>query len=564
MTLANPLALLLWLPLIWFAAAAFRRRGGPAAKPALSSIRTGTVAGGRARFDADGSNTDLRSGPALPWRLIAAAALIVLALARPQGGTAPATVAPGELLLAIDLSQSMLAADVAPSRLARARAAAINLAAAMPEQPIGLLGFAGEAFVLTPAIRDRALFNAYLNSAAPRHMAIQGTDFTALFAAAIKEFKKQDGARVLVILSDGEAEPNGWLQQAARLKTAGIHVVAMGFGTAQGAKVPGFGGKPIQRDGRPVVSRLAVASLAALAKNSGGTVVMGADDEGLEAEVRKALARPLPGAKPPAMPAELFVWPLFAGLLMLLAGSATELPARPQLRRSVATASTAAIALALLASAWPLADALAQRYRPPILEGPEPDPLIVVRAEVTRMLTKPALKGNDYARLAAAIVRYGEVHRGHGHGLSEGVLDDGLTAVAAGQALDPTAADWAALAARLKRLRQAPPAMPEADPGPADPANEPLVGKLAQPVGIGENEEDKDGSDRTKTDGSNAGQRRVGGNQRDVYDEAEWRNSALIQPLSLLEDVVAEDSPAQMFRLMQPPATAKAGARQSW
>jgi hypothetical protein len=249
---------------------------------------------------------------------------------------------------------------------------------------------------------------------------------------------------------------------------------------------------------------------------------------------------------------------------MLLAGSATELPARPQLRRSVATASTAAIALALLASAWPLADALAQRYRPPILEGPEPDPLIVVRAEVTRMLTKPALKGNDYARLAAAIVRYGEVHRGHGHGLSEGVLDDGLTAVAAGQALDPTAADWAALAARLKRLRQAPPAMPEADPGPADPANEPLVGKLAQPVGIGENEEDKDGSDRTKTDGSNAGQRRVGGNQRDVYDEAEWRNSALIQPLSLLEDVVAEDSPAQMFRLMQPPATAKAGARQSW
>lgn len=560
--LANPIALLLFLPLIGLVVVMLRGMSRPATAPALSRIRRGRVAGGRARF----GGIDPPGQP-IPWRLTTAAFLIVLALARPQGGGAPATTTPGELLVAIDLSRSMLAADVAPSRLEQARAAAKKLAEALPEQPVGLMGFAGQAFVFAPPALDRALFNAYLDSAAPRHMAAQGTDFTALFAAATKGFTSPAASHVLVILSDGEAEPNGWQAQVQPLKKAGILVVAMGFGTAEGARVPGLGGRPMLRDGLPVMSRLAAPSLAALAKDSGGTMVTTADGDGLAAAVRDALARPVQGASVVTVPAELFLWPLLGGLLLLLAGSATELPARPKLRRPVEAGLS--FVLLALASSLPFSDAFAQRFRQPILEGPEPDPLLAVRAEVARILSANAVEPDDYARLAAAAVRYGEVHRGHGHGLSEGVLDDGLAAVATGRSLDPAAADWSALAARLQRLREAPPPMPEADPGPADPANEPMEGKLAQPVAGGEEKAADDDKDARNSTDSTADQRRVGGNQRDVYDEAKWRDPVLIQPLSLLEALKAEDSPAELFRLMQPPAPRRAmpqrqPERQQW
>jgi Ca-activated chloride channel family protein len=556
MMLANPIALLLCLPLAGLVIAMLRRTSGPAAASALSRIRRGRVAGGRARF----GGIDAPGQP-IPWRLTAAAFLIVLALARPQAGAAPSAATPGELLVAIDLSRSMLAADVAPSRLERARATAKKLAESLPEQPVGLLGFAGEAFVFAPPALDRALFSAYLGSAAPRHMTVQGTDFTALFAAAAKAFRSPDVSHVLVILSDGEAQPNGWQAQVQQLKKAGIVVVAMGFGTSEGARVPGPGGRPMLRDRLPVMSRLAAPSLAALAKDSGGTMVTTADGDRLAAAVRDALARPVPGAAAVMVPAELFLWPLLGGLLLLLAGSATELPARPKLRRPVAAGVS--FALLALASSMPLSDAFAQRFRQPILEGPEPDPLIAVRTEVTRILSANAARPGDYARLAAAAVRYGEVHRGHGHGLSEGVLDDGLAAVAAGRSLDPAAADWSALATRLRRLREAPPPMPDADPGPADPANEPMEGKLAQPTGGGE-EKPADDKDARKEADSDADQRRVGGNQRDVYDEEEWRDPTLIQPLSLLEALKTEDSPAELFRLMQRPTPQPQKQSQQW
>jgi hypothetical protein len=201
------------------------------------------------------------------------------------------------------------------------------------------------------------------------------------------------------------------------------------------------------------------------------------------------------------------------------------------------------------------------------LQGEE-DPLLQMRSLAEELVGRRRLSAADYQRISEVAIRYGEIHRGHGHALEEGVMRDGLAAIELGRRLDPDHADWAAAEARLKHLLTPPPAVPMDDPGQADPANEPMGATGQQPLA---SEETGSGGEESGVDGQQEptageqGLQNVGGSTSDQFDPAEWRNPALVQPLDTLRRLRAADSPGELFlrRQAAQTVTRPAGA-QTW
>lgn len=569
----------LWPMILWLAALVgvlaaldiWLSRGGDG-QTAWPQIRRGAATGGRVRFDGR------RGEPGPAWRFWLALLLVVIALARPQWGQAPPAEgdqAPGEVILALDLSRSMLAADVSPSRLARARGLAARLAEDLPDRRIGLIGFAGTAHLLAPVSEDRAILSAYLPQMAPEHMPVPGSDFSALLDLALASFSDADQGRVLVLLTDGEAEPGAWRERLADLRTRHVRIIAVGLGTEAGATPPGPGGQPLTlASGAPVVSRLAPAALNDLASATGGQVVPLAEAAGLTELVRAASLTPPDSAGAiegrPTTKADQFAWFVLAALALLIWSAAVEIPARPRLRRRRTQVAAQAALVGLLALALlPLDRPLAQAplLTEADLQGEE-DPLVQMRELAEELIAKPRLGAADHLRIAEVATRYGEIHRGHGHALEDGVMHDGLMAARRGRAQDPDLADWAAIEAKLERLLVPPPPVPMEDPGPADPANEPMGAQGQQPV-AGEDARDSGGDgppeDEQEPTAGEQGLQNVGGSQEDVFDPSEWSNPALVQPLDELRRLRAADSPAELFqRLRSATAEPRPPGAQTW
>lgn len=581
MTLLWPQAL--WLcalvPLLIGFEALLRRQGDGGASDADGpggKIRRGAVIGGWVRFDPRAGRPMAR-----PWRFWLAALLMVLALARPQWGQAPLAPedsAPGEVIIALDLSRSMLASDVSPSRLIRARALALTLADELPERRIGLIGFAGEAHLLAPVSEDQAILRTYLPDIAPEHMPSPGSNFSALLTLARNSFSDTPQGRVLVVLTDGEAEPGPWAEPLAALRAQGVKVIALGLGTEAGASPVGPSGQPLRDpEGAVVVSRLSPAVLGALADGGapGGQSLDLARAADLTALVRTASAtQPETAGQTKGRQvrgADQFAWFAAAALILLVWSAAVEVPAHPRLRPAKGTLLAQAVLAAV--AALLLTPAGASFAQGPLmtetdLQGEE-DPLLRMRTLAKEMVARRRLTAADYQRITEVAIRYGEIHRGHGHPLEEGVMRDGLAAIALGARLDPDQMDWAAAEARLTWLLTPPPPVPLEDPGPADPANEPMEATGQQPVagedaapGEGEPPAEEDAEDPTAGE---QGLQNVGGSKSDTYDPTEWGNPALVQPLDTLRRLRAADSPGALFlrRQMAQPPPRPAGT-QTW
>jgi Ca-activated chloride channel homolog len=538
-------------------------------------IRRGAVRGGRVRFDPGAARPMAR-----PWRFWLAVLLLATALARPQWGQAPLAPddqAPGEVIIALDLSRSMLATDVSPSRLSRARALATALADDLPDRRIGLIGYAGAAHVLAPVSEDQAILRTYLPQISPDHMPVPGSNLDALLETALNSFSDTPQGRVLVILTDGEAEPGAWRERLSPLRAQGVRVIAVGFGTEAGATPPAPGGAPMRRpDGAAVVSRLNPGLLAELAAGGaeGGQALDLAGAAGLSALVRTASATAPDAAGTEAGRAQgradQFVWFAAAALILLAWSAASEVPAHPRLRTPRAPVLSRALLLAALTLA--LAPAGLSLAQGPLLtetdlQGEE-DPLLQMRNLTEALLARRRLSAEDYLRISEVAIRYGEIHRGHGHPLEEGVMRDGLAAVIEGRRLDPDHADWAAAEAKLKRLLTPPPPVPMEDPGPADPANEPMDATGQQPV-AGEDARPGGGEpgeeDQQEPTAGEQGLQNVGGSKSDQFDPAEWRNPALVQPLDTLRRLRAADSPGELFLRRQAAQTApRPEGAQTW
>lgn len=205
--------------------------------------------------------------------------LLVGALARPQWGERVEEVHERglDLLVCLDCSTSMLAEDLKPSRLARAKHAVERLLARLSGDRIGIVAFAGTAFLQCPLTVDYGAARMFLDLLNPSMFESQGTDLAGAVTTAVRALEKGgEGAHVILLLSDGEGHGSALKEAIKGAKGAGIRVYTVGMGSPEGAPIPlrDTAGKLIgykkDRSGEVVITRLVADDLARLALESGG------------------------------------------------------------------------------------------------------------------------------------------------------------------------------------------------------------------------------------------------------------------------------------------------------
>ena len=175
------------------------------------------------------------------YLLLLALGLLIITLASPQFGTKLETVKRKgiELIIALDVSNSMNAMDVQPSRLARAKLAIERLADKMVNDRIGLIVFAGEAYVQLPITSDYASAKLFLSGISTNMVSTQGTAIGSAIRLATNSFSHQEGInRAIVVITDGENHEDDAIIAAQEALEKGIKVYTVGMGLPDGAPIP--------------------------------------------------------------------------------------------------------------------------------------------------------------------------------------------------------------------------------------------------------------------------------------------------------------------------------------
>ena len=175
------------------------------------------------------------------WLIFAALVLGILLVAGPQFGTKAEHVeAKGiELVIAIDVSNSMLARDVKPDRLSRAKQSLSRIIDARREDKVGLIVFAGEAYVQMPLTTDTQSAKLFLNSIDPTLVPVQGTVISKAIDLGINSFSSdKDVDKAMIIITDSEDHEGDAVQMAKRASSAGIMVNVVGIGSVEGSPIP--------------------------------------------------------------------------------------------------------------------------------------------------------------------------------------------------------------------------------------------------------------------------------------------------------------------------------------
>ncbi|MBR5572991.1 MAG: VWA domain-containing protein [Paludibacteraceae bacterium] len=194
--------------------------------------------------------------------LIVALTLLIVAAARPQYGQQEKTVKRQgiEVMVALDISNSMLAEDVAPNRLDRAKQMLSKMIDNMTDDKVGLVVFAGEAFTQLPITCDYVSAKMFLNTISPKLIPTQGTAIGAALQTAIRSFGSQesDAGRAIILITDGENHEDDATAVAKQAQELGIQVFVIGIGKPEGSPIPipGTNDYIKDRSGQVVVSRL--------------------------------------------------------------------------------------------------------------------------------------------------------------------------------------------------------------------------------------------------------------------------------------------------------------------
>ncbi len=286
-------------------------------------------------------------------------ALLVVALMRPQWGVQfVATPRVGaEIMVCLDVSNSMLAEDVAPNRLDRAKAELRDLLPFLDGDSIGLIAFAGRATVLSPLTPDFSFLRLVLDSAGPRSVSRGGTRLEEPIRKAVAGFGASGAAsRSIILITDGEDHDSFPVEAAKAAAEKGIKILAIGFGDENGAEIqvtdPKTGAKKALRDesGNAVISRLDGAMLRQIALASGGAYVPAGtgvlDLQSIYDRHIASLTRGEMDGQRRTVRNEAYQWALLAALIFLLASVATS-ARRPSPNRNTA-ANASALVLALL------------------------------------------------------------------------------------------------------------------------------------------------------------------------------------------------------------------------
>ena len=267
--------------------------------------------------------------------LLAGLFWLLIALARPQWGASEVTVTQrgSDVVVVLDISNSMLAQDVAPSRLERAKTELGSFLTRVQESRIGLVFFAGAAFVQCPLTLDYGTADMFLKMADTELLSEQGTNIGAALAAARqllakgREGESGEGFQAIVLVTDGEDLEGQWEKEAEACQKEGIRLIPVGVGSTEGGLIPAVDrqGRPagFQKDdeGNVVTTHLNLEALEKLGAIGGaGTFRLGVDGlagDRLFRELQRLGRRDLEDRRVSAYQ-ERFVWPLAMAIVCLL------------------------------------------------------------------------------------------------------------------------------------------------------------------------------------------------------------------------------------------------------
>ena len=261
--------------------------------------------------------------------LVLAVASIFVALARPQMGFQWKEVKRKgiDILVAVDTSKSMLAEDVKPNRLERSKFGIMDFVSKLEGDRVGLLPFAGKAFLMCPLTIDYDAFRNSLEALDTEIIPEGGTDLASAIYEAEAAFQNDANHKILVLVTDGEDLEGEALSAATEAKNRGLTIHTVGVGTPSGELIPlTSGGKDgvfvKDETGQPVKSRLDETMLQEIAGATGGRYEpLGQRAEGLEAIYREKLSlvpKQELAERLQRVPIERFQWPLMLALILLL------------------------------------------------------------------------------------------------------------------------------------------------------------------------------------------------------------------------------------------------------
>ncbi len=255
-----PLVGLLW---VWLAARALRRLGDLVAPPLQPRL----------------------APPRQAWRgtvqivlALSGLTLMLVAAARPQWGQRSQQVYTRgrNLLIALDVSRSMLAQDVHPNRLERAKVDILDLIAELRGDRAGLMVFRGKALLLCPLTTDTAFMRQIVDGVAVDSAPRGATDLAHAIRRGLEALEPAlDDHNAILLITDGEELTGHAVEAAREAGQRGVPIFTVGLGDPAGAPLPAADGKGVQQDrqGRPVSTRLMDATLEAIARESGGAYI---------------------------------------------------------------------------------------------------------------------------------------------------------------------------------------------------------------------------------------------------------------------------------------------------
>jgi Ca-activated chloride channel family protein len=309
-------ALLLFAALLWHAARMRRAQLSSFADPATA---------------ADLLRAHSRARRAIKNAVIAAGLLCFgIALARPQWGVTEEQLQRkgDDVVFVLDLSKSMLAQDAQPSRLERAKLAIQDFIYRQPVGRVGLVVFAGSAFLRCPLTTDYSAFEESVMEANPDDLFVPGSDLARGIISAKNAFDKSAERRVVVLITDGEDLEKTGIKAAQEFAKDGLIVFTLGVGTPAGSTVQvpqptGQLGPLLDQSGQPVISRLDEDTLRAIAEATGGTYRRLDNLSQAMADVGRALrSTELQAATAiKRRGIDRYVWPLAVAILLVVAES---------------------------------------------------------------------------------------------------------------------------------------------------------------------------------------------------------------------------------------------------
>jgi Ca-activated chloride channel family protein len=309
------------LPAVWLLFRAADRR---------AAVRLADLLGPRAAGHVEGDNPRLRS-----WRrflFLAGLFWLLLALARPQWGASEVTVTQqgSDIVVALDISNSMLAEDVVPNRMESAKAELGSFLERLENSRVGLVFFAGAAFVQCPLTLDYGTAEIFLKMAGPDMMSEQGTDIGAALEASRELLAKGRGEsatgsfQAILLVTDGEDLEGEWKREAEACRDADIRVIPVGVGDEGGGLIPVLDnlGRPAgflkDEEGNVVTTHMDLSRLQELASIGGGSAfrlgIDGLAGDRLFAELERLGRRDLEDRRISAYQ-ERFVWPLLLAMV---------------------------------------------------------------------------------------------------------------------------------------------------------------------------------------------------------------------------------------------------------